>query len=248
MMERVEVLFLGTGDAFGSGGRLQSCIFVQSGEVRFLLDCGASALVGLKRYGVDPSGIGLVLLSHLHGDHFGGIPFLILDGQFSRRTQPLLVAGPSGVEGRVREAMEVFFPGSSRVQRKFPVEFAEMKERTESSFGDIRVTPFPVVHSSGAPSFALRVGCGGKEIGYSGDTEWTDSLIEAARGTDLFISECYLFDKKINYHLNYQILKEQKGNLGCRRLILTHMGEDVLKHLPSLGDMELAEDGKRILV
>jgi len=248
MMERVEVLFLGSGDAFGSGGRLQSCICVQSGEVRFLLDCGASALVGMKRYGVDPSGIGLILLSHLHGDHFGGIPFLILDGQFSRRTQPLLVAGPPGVEGRVREAMEVFFPGSSRVQRKFPVEFAEMKERAESSFGDIRVTPFPVVHSSGSPSFALRVGCGGKEIGYSGDTEWTGSLIEAARGTDLFISECYLFDKKVNYHLNYQILKEQKGNLGCRRLVLTHMGEDVLKHLPSLGDMELAEDGKRVFV
>ena len=248
MMERVEVLFLGSGDAFGSGGRLQSCICVQSGEVRFLLDCGASALVGMKRYGVDPSGIGLILLSHLHGDHFGGIPFLILDGQFSRRTQPLLVAGPPGVEGRVREAMEVFFPGSSRVQRKFPVEFAEMKERAESSFGDIRVTPFPVVHSSGSPSFALRVGCGGKEIGYSGDTEWTGNLIEAARGTDLFISECYLFDKKINYHMNYQILKEQKGNLGCRRLILTHMGEDVLKHLPSLGDMELAEDGKRVFV
>jgi ribonuclease BN (tRNA processing enzyme) len=247
-MEKVEVHFLGTGDAFGSGGRLQSCIGVQTGNLRFLLDCGASGLVSLKRGGVDPAEIGLILLSHLHGDHFGGIPFLILDGQFSRRTRPLLVAGPPGVEARVKEAMEIFFPGSSRVQRKFPVEFAELKERAENVFGEIRVTPFPVVHSSGSPSFALRVGCAGKQIGYSGDTEWTETLIEAASGTDLFISECYLFDKKIHYHLNYQILKEQKEKLGCRRLILTHMGEDVLNHLPSIGDMELAEDGKKILI
>ena len=247
-MEKVEIQFLGTGDAFGSGGRLQACIQVKTGESRFLLDCGASALVSMKRSGVNPGDIGLILLSHLHGDHFGGIPFLILDGQFSRRTLPLLIAGPPGVEGRVQEAMEVFFPGSSRVQRKFPVEFAEMKEKTENRFGEIAVTPFPVVHASGSTSFALRVRCGGKEIGYSGDTEWTETLIEAARGTDLFISECYLFDKKINYHLNYRILKEQEKNLGSRRLILTHLGEEALSQLSSLEDMEWAEDGKKILL
>jgi ribonuclease BN (tRNA processing enzyme) len=247
-MEKVEVQFLGTGDAFGSGGKLQACIFVQTGDFRFLLDCGASALVGMKRFGVDPSGIELVLLSHLHGDHFAGIPFLILDGQFSRRTRPLLIAGPPGVEGRVREAMEVFFPGSTRVQRKFPVEFAEMKEGTESAFGGVRVTPFSVVHPSGSLSYALRVCCGEKEIGYSGDTEWSENLIKAARGTDLFISECCFFDKKINYHLSYQILKDQKENLGSRRLVLTHMGEEVLSRLQSIVDMEWAEDGKKILV
>jgi ribonuclease BN (tRNA processing enzyme) len=247
-MEKVEVQFLGTGDAFGSGGRLQACIYVQTGDFRFLMDCGASALVSMKRFSVDPSGIQLILLSHLHGDHFAGIPFLILDGQFSRRTRQLLVAGPPGVEGRVRELMELFFPGSSRVQRKFPVDFSEMKEKTESVFGDIRVTPFSMVHPSGSPSYALRVRCGGKEIGYSGDTEWNENLIEAARGTDLFISECCFFDKKINYHLNYQTLKGQKESLGSRRLVLTHMGDEVLNRLQSMIDVEWAEDGKKILL
>ena len=247
-MEKVEVQFLGTGDAFGSGGRLQTCIYVQTRDSGFLLDCGASALISMRRFGLEPSGIELILLTHLHADHFAGIPFLILDGQFNRRTRPLLIAGPPGVEGRIREAMEVFFPGSSRVERKFAVKFAEMKEREESAFGGIRVTPFPVVHPSGSPSYALRVNCGGKEIGYSGDTEWIENLIEAAKGTDLFISECYFFDKKINYHLNYQILKDQKENLDCRRLVLTHMGEEVLKHLQEMVDMEWAEDGKKILL
>ena len=247
-MEKVEVQFLGTGDAFGSGGRLQACIYVQTGDFRFLMDCGASALVSMKRFSVDPSGIQLILLSHLHGDHFAGIPFLILDGQFSRRTRPLLIAGPPGVEERIRQTMEIFFPGSTRVQRKFPVDFAEMKEGAESAFGGIRVTPFSVVHPSGSPSYALRVRCGEKEIGYSGDTEWNENLIKAARGTDLFISECCFFDKKINYHLSYPTLKDQKENLGSRRLVLTHMGEEVLNRLQSIIDMEWAEDGKKIIL
>ena len=115
----MKVRFLGSGDAFGSGGRFQTCIHVESGASQLLLDCGASSLIAMRRFGVDPQAIDTVILSHLHGDHFGGVPFLILDGQFKRRTRPLLVAGPPGVEKRVREAMEVFFPGSTRIERKF---------------------------------------------------------------------------------------------------------------------------------
>jgi ribonuclease BN (tRNA processing enzyme) len=244
-MDKIEIQFLGTGDAFGSGGRLQACIHVQMQDLRFLIDCGASALIGMKHFGLDPSLVDLILLSHLHGDHFAGIPFLILDGQFSRRTRPLQIAGPPGVENRVREAMEVFFPGSSQVQRKFRVEFAELKEGITSSCLGLTVTPYAAVHPSGAPSYCLRVKCGEKEIGYSGDTEWTENLIAAARGTDLFISECYFFEKPARYHLNYQILKEQKEKLGCRRLILTHMSEDVLNRLESI-DLEWAADGEKI--
>ncbi len=243
----VEIQFLGSGDAFGNGGRLQACIHVRTDETRFLLDCGASALVGMKRFGVDPSEIDRVLISHLHGDHFAGIPFLILDGQFSRRTRPLRIAGPPGVEERVREAMEILFPGSSQVQRKFSVDFAEMKESTVNFYEGVSVIPYPAVHPSGSTSFALRVSCAGKEIGYSGDTEWTENLISVAREADLFISECYIFDKKINYHLSYQNLQEQKEKLGYHRLILTHMSDDMLKRLESM-NVEWADDGKKIVL
>src|SRR5919204_495218 len=108
--------FLGSGDAFGSGGRLQACISVRSEQAHVLLDCGASSLVAMKRLGVEPNSVDAVVLTHLHGDHFGGIPFLVLDGQFSRRERPLLVAGPPGTRERVVQAMEVLFPGSSGVE------------------------------------------------------------------------------------------------------------------------------------
>lgn len=246
-MSEVEVLFLGTGDAFGSGGRFQTCFAVRAEATQFLIDCGASSLIAMRRFGVDPSLLDTILLSHLHGDHFGGLPFFVLDAQFSRRMRPLAIAGPPGVEARVRDAMEAFFPGSSSVQRKFAVEFTELVEGRQTVLGPIAVTPYGVVHPSGAPSFALRVACGGKVIAYSGDTEWTETLVEAARGADLFICEAYVFEKKIKYHLDYRTLMEKRSRLECRRLILTHMSDDMLQRLQGL-DVDWAEDGKRVVV
>jgi ribonuclease BN (tRNA processing enzyme) len=240
--EPVELTFLGSGDAFGSGGRFQACVHVRAGPTRFLIDCGASSLVAMKRLGVDPAVVEVVLLSHLHGDHFGGLPFLVLDGQFSRRARTLHVAGPPGVETRIGEAMEVLFPGSSRVTRAFALEFLELPERRETRVQDLAVTAYPVVHASGAPAFALRVTAGGKVIGYSGDTEWTESLVEAARGADVFICEAYFFEKRVKYHLDWRTVMEHRHRLDCRRLILTHMSEDMLRRLP-LDGVECAEDG-----
>jgi ribonuclease BN (tRNA processing enzyme) len=201
----------------------------------------------MKRFGVDPSIVDIVLLSHLHGDHFGGIPFFILDAQFRRRMRPLILAGPQGVEARVREAMEVLFPGSSRVQQKFPIEFVELKDRGKATFGPLAVTPYSVIHPSGDTPYALRIELEEKVIGYSGDTEWTETLVEAARGADLFICEAYFFEKKMKYHLDYRTLMDHRMELECRRLILTHMSDDMLQRLQGL-EIGWAEDGKHIVL
>jgi ribonuclease BN (tRNA processing enzyme) len=243
----VKVRFLGSGDAFGSGGRFQTCIHLQSGASQLLLDCGASSLIAMRRFGVEPQAIDTVILSHLHGDHFGGVPFLILDGQFKRRTRPLIVAGPPGVEARVREAMEVFFPGSTRIERKFETRFVELADRAPVEVGPVRVTGFAVVHASGAPPFALRVAAEGKTVSYSGDTEWTESLIDAARGADLFIAEALFYDKRIKYHLDLTTLLQHRARLECRRLVVTHMGEDMLARIDGLA-VEAAEDGKELVL
>jgi ribonuclease BN (tRNA processing enzyme) len=243
----MELRFIGSGDAFGSGGRFQTCLYLSGAGPAGLVDCGASSLVALKRAGVDPSEIGWVLLSHLHGDHFGGLPFMILDGQFSRRTEPLVVAGPPGGRERIEAAMEVFFPGSTGVSRRFATPYQELAPREESTVGPARVTAFAVEHASGAPSYALRVRYGGRVIAYSGDTEWTESLVEAARDADLFVCEAYTFERKIRHHLDYRTLQQHLPRIGCRRVILTHMGPDMLSHLEAV-DTEHALDGQRVTV
>lgn len=238
------IQFLGSGDNFGSGGRLHSCIYVACPDTPFLLDCGATVLIGMRRFGVSPSDVDVILISHLHGDHFAGIPFFILEAQLiSRRTKPLLIAGPPGTEQRVLETMEVLYPRSSRVERRFEVRFFELPEGETTRIGSLLVTPRLVIHGSGAPPYAFRIECGGKVIAYSGDTEWTDSLLDVARGADLFVCEAYFYDKTMKNHLSYLTLKDHAAGLGCRRLVITHMGEDMLRRVEDLGE-ECAEDGK----
>ena len=247
-MKKVKIKFLGSGDAFGSGGRFQTCIFIESDDTGLLLDCGASALISMKHFGVSLLDIDCILITHLHGDHFGGIPFFILDSQLiSRRTEPLQIVGPPGLEERIINAMEINFPGSSKVRQKYRIIFEELQETVATHLGAVKVTAFGAVHGSGAPSYALRLEVSGKTIVYSGDTEWTDNLIKAVDGADLFICETYYYDKKMKNHLNYQTLIDHRSDLRCKKIIVTHMSQDMLDRLNSL-ELEYAEDGKVIIL
>jgi ribonuclease BN (tRNA processing enzyme) len=238
----VTVHFIGSGDAFGSDGRFQACISVRGAGSHVLLDCGATSLVAMKRQGVDPSSVDAILVSHLHGDHFGGIPFLVLDGQFSGRQTPLTLVGPPTLRDRVTRAMEVLYPGSSEVKRKFELRFVELPERTDTALESFSVTAYQVPHGSGAPAYAFRLAYGDKLIAYSGDTAWTDALVDASRDADLFICELYSFDKVIKNHLAYATFQQHRPRLTCRRVVFTHMSPDTLAHRDDIQD-ETARDG-----
>ncbi len=240
----VTITFAGSGDAFGSGGRLQACMHIRPPRpaVPVLLDCGATSLTALKRCGLDPGEVGAVFLSHLHGDHFGGLPFLILDGQFSHRTAPLAIAGPPGTRSRLRTAMECMFPGSSTVRQRFPVQVIELEPGSTGSVAGVEVTCWEVAHPSGAPALALRLAVHGKIIAYTGDTAWTAALTEAAAGADLLIAEAYYRDKAVPYHLRLADIESHQPDLASRRIVLTHLSADMLAG-PSPGTFECAADG-----
>jgi ribonuclease BN (tRNA processing enzyme) len=238
----LELTFVGSGDAFGSGGRLQTCMWLRHGSEQLLIDCGASSLSGLKRMGGRSAEIGTILITHLHGDHFAGIPFLVLDGQFTRRTLPLRIVGPPSIEERIFQTMEVLFPGSSSIDRRFALEFAELEEREETQIGPATVTAYSMRHPCGAPPYALRIAIGGRTVTYSGDGEWGDVLIEASADADLFVCEAYYYEKHIPYHISLQNIAEHRSMLTCRRIILTHMSDDTLNR-PEVSDFEYAYDG-----
>src|ERR1700683_5559228 len=226
---RVAVTFAGSGDAFGSGGRYQACIHLRvPGEAPVLLDCGATSLSALRACGLDPGEISTVFISHLHGDHFGGLPFLILDGQFGRRTSPLTVAGPPGTADRLHQVMEALFPGSSAARRGFGVDVMELTPGGRSTVSGIGVANWEVEPPSGAPPLALRLRLGGATIAYTGDTAWTENLVRVADGADLLIAEAYYYDKAIPYHLRYVDLLGHLAGLTSRRIVLTHLSADMV--------------------
>jgi ribonuclease BN (tRNA processing enzyme) len=241
------VTFAGSGDAFGSGGRYQACIHLRGsdGGDPVLLDCGATSLSALKRLGLDPGEIAAVFVSHLHGDHFGGLPFLILDGQFSGRTKPLMVAGPPGLSRRLTDAMECLFPGSSTASRRFSIDTVELNPGSTHAVSGVTVSAWEGDHPSGAPALLLRLDLAGRTVAYTGDTAWTGAVADVAADADLLIAEAYYRDKNIPYHLRLADLEAHRDQLTARRIIVTHMSADVLGHQVSF---ESAHDGLVIAV
>jgi ribonuclease BN (tRNA processing enzyme) len=236
--------FLGSGDAFGSGGRFNTCFHVErAAHGHLLVDCGASSMVAIRKWNVEPNAISTVLVSHLHGDHFAGLPFFLLDAQLvSRRTAPLLLAGPPGFRDRLMTVMEAMFAGSTQVQRKFDLDIRELQLHERVDMNGLAVTPYLMKHYSGAPSYALRIETEGKVLTYSGDTEWVEELIPAGRDADLFICEAYFFDKVMKYHIDYSTLVSHLPRIGAKRTIVTHMSAELLARASEIR-LEAADDG-----
>ncbi len=237
---------VGSGDAFGSGGRFNSCLFIETAKGTLLLDCGASSLVALKAHGLDPNRIDGIVLSHLHGDHFGALPFLLLDAQFlAGREKPLLIAGPPGTRTRLDQALEVFFPLSTKSKWRFPWKVVEIALDHDTKILGHTVRTAEVIHQSGAPSTAVRLSDGKTLLAFSGDTEWTETLVAVADGADLFICECYAHDGRIAGHMSWQILKRRLPDLRAQRIMVTHMNPTMLARLDEVkaAGVLVAEDG-----
>jgi ribonuclease BN (tRNA processing enzyme) len=219
---------------------------VDTAGTRFLIDCGATALIGLDRLGIDPNSIPTIFISHLHGDHFAGLVWWLIHAQHvGKRTVPLTVVGPEGVEARFKAAAEALFAGSTGVPRRYDLQFLELALERPLDAGSVRVTPFEAKHPSGAPSYALRFETEGKVLSFSGDSEWVESLVPAGRGADLYVMECYWFEGEPRFHMSWKTIQANLDLIGAKRVMLTHMAAPMLARRAEIADprIVLAEDG-----
>ena len=242
----MRLTIVGCGDAFGSGGRSNTCFMLETAKATLVVDFGASALPALKKQGIDPNRIDGIVLSHLHGDHFGGLPFVLVEAQFlSQRKKPLLIAGPPGTKARLDSLLEVFFPKSTGSKWKFPWRVQEIAVGAPDSVLDHSIVTAEVIHQSGAPSTALRLSDSKKTFAYSGDTEWTDALLPIAKDADLFICECYAYAGTITGHITWEALKPRLADLRAHRVMLTHMNPTMLAKVDDVrqSGVLIAEDG-----
>ena len=242
----MRLTIVGSGDAFGSGGRFNTCFWLKTAKATLLVDCGASTPVALKARGLDHGNVDGIILSHLHGDHFGALPFLLIEAQLvMRRERPLVIAGPPGSRARIEGAIENFFPRALTNKWRFPFEIVEIEPGKPADVLGHAISTAEVVHQSGAPSTALRISDGQKLFAYSGDTEWTDALVGVADGADLFIVECYGYAGTLKGHLSWEILKLKLPSLRAKRIMLTHMSAAMLAKVEEAraAGLEIAEDG-----
>jgi ribonuclease BN (tRNA processing enzyme) len=250
--EGLELTFLGTGDAFASHGRFQSGYMVDAPGCRTLMDPGPTALCAMKRNGFSPKDIDIILVSHLHGDHFGGLPFLLLEYLYeSLRTTELIIAGPHHLKERTWQLFKTMFPGTKpdlpRLARQ--IRFVVIEPGCDLAVGPIRIGAMRTPHMKPPEtSLALRLAINGRTIVFSGDSGWTDEIVEFCAGADLFICECTYFESiGLDFHMNYPGLSANRQRFDVKRMLLTHIGREVLERI---GDVELetAQDGMRVQI
>lgn len=237
---------LGCGDAFSSGGRNHTSFLLQTAKSHILIDCGASTPMALKRAGFSFNDIDYIVLSHFHGDHYGGLPYLILEGaKLLHRNRPLSIISPPGLESRLRELLRLLYPGSEDALDAFPIHYIAYESGRSLEQPHFMLTAYEVEHAKATKPHGLRLELEDKVMAYSGDTSWHDNLQPLAQEADLFICECNFFEEETPSHLNYTTLQQKLPKLTAKRIVLTHLGESMLEKKDRL-EIEVLEDGQRI--
>ena len=242
----MKLTIIGSGDAFSSGGRLQAAFLLDGSGEPILIDCGATTLVGLERLHIELDSIPHIVISHLHGDHFGGLIWCRMHaGLVSRRQTPLDIYGPPGLETRVAVVMDAFYPGIAAKLSGLTVRYHVIEPRQPMDVGGTQMTAFVVDHPSGAPSFGLRFEAKGKVLAYSGDSQWTETLVDIGQHADLYLIECYRFAGAPMMHLSWAQIAHNLTRFGAKRLLLTHMSNEMLRHRVDVVDprVAFADDG-----
>jgi ribonuclease BN (tRNA processing enzyme) len=243
MIMSVTVTFVGSGDAFGTGGRFQTCILIDAPETRFVIDFGASSLIALNKMGIEHNTIETIVLTHLHGDHCGGIPFILMDAMLgAKRQTPLTIAGPRETEKKLVTINEALMPGMHVMTPKFDLEYVEIDVMKRTQLGNLTITSFPANHTGQTNPTSVRVEVAGKVISYTGDSAWTKHMPKVAENADLFICECYYHEKPVRFHMNYTDIQAHWEELKAKRTILTHFSREMM-HNKDIIPEETAYDG-----
>jgi ribonuclease BN (tRNA processing enzyme) len=217
----LDLLFLGSGNAFASGRYWSS--FLLNG--RYLFDASPTVLAHLKRAGAAPSGIDGVFISHFHADHYFGLPFLLLEyAELSQRNSDLTIVGPPGVEERVRALTKLAFPYLLDREQSYQRHFVDAADGKEGELDGLRYTMREVIHVEELECFGYRVEVNGRVLAYSGDSVFCESLIDLAQGADVFVVECSRWDEREGPHLGPNDIRELRRRLGPKPgFVLTHM-------------------------
>ena len=238
-----KITTIGTGDAFSTGGRFQSCFLVKHQNGSFLVDCGANAYLGLVRTVPNLDDIANILITHFHGDHYGGLPFFLINRKFfSHKKKLLRIYTPEGGKDHIMVLSEALYPslGLDLVNQE-NLEIIEYQSNVAFKIPDFEVLPIPVIHAPESHPHGFRIDFGNKVLGFSGDTEWTDAIYDIASGADLMMLECNNYDSIRPGHCSYTQILKNRHNLPAR-LILNHFGEEMLKNIDEI-EIEMAEDG-----
>ncbi|MBI2379063.1 MAG: MBL fold metallo-hydrolase [Deltaproteobacteria bacterium] len=245
---------VGSSDAFNSVGRAHSCYWLDGASTgSVMVDFGATALSAARRAGKEPRDLRAIVVTHLHGDHIGGFPYLWLDGMYNTiRTKDLLVVGPVGTRARIEALGHVTYGDVIDRPRPYDIEWREILPGESTTFDGLTVRGFAAKHMDlPEQPLCIQMSCAdGSVVAFSGDTEICDGLFGAARGADLLVAECSGMRPPAGRHITWEEWAQHLPRVEARRVLLTHLNAEVrsktselLSKKPSGPELAFAEDG-----
>ena len=230
----LDLLFLGSGNAFGVEGRAFSSVLLNG---RYLFDCGPTVLQQLRKAGVSHTDIDAVFISHFHADHFFGLPFLFLASRYEGRERDITVVGPPGIEERTASLMSLGYPHLLD-EANFQVNFVEVEDGTRDQVCGLEYRAANVDHVAHLSCFAYRADLDGRSVVYSGDTTLCGGLLGLAKGADVVILEVSC--DRVPVHLSPEGVAAVAQHSPESRIILTHL--DGLPDIGEFPDVTIAGD------
>lgn len=196
-----------------------------------MVDFGATALADLRRRGRSPDELAGVAITHLHGDHIGGLPYFWIDALFNqRRAAPFRIIGPTGTRARLEELLRVTYGPIAEYERPFSLELEEIRPGQQASLAGLTVRAYAADHMDPPEEplcLRLEAPNGGPTVAFSGDTSMCPGLFEAARGADLLIAECTTLAPPSGRHCTWSEWETELSKVEADRVLLTHLGADV---------------------
>ena len=245
-MTTTTVTVLGSADAFNSAGRGNAGYLVEDAEGAFCVDFGPTALMALKALGFAPDDLDAVFVTHLHGDHFGGLQQLLIDAQYCHaRRRPLTIGGPLGTGKRV-EAWYKLAYGSAAGRRSFATRYLEWAPGDVGLAVGRQIRTFRANHmATREGALCLRIKSGKAVLAFTGDTGWFDEMPVLAKGADLFVCECTDDRTAIDTHLSWEMLAPRFSQLEAKRILLTHFSDAMRRKIKQLAAprVSFADDG-----
>jgi ribonuclease BN (tRNA processing enzyme) len=221
----IKVTILGSGTCVPSLKRSSCSVLMEVGSSRLLFDSGPGTMRRLLEARASIFDISHIFYSHFHPDHTGEfVPFIFATkySNGNRRQTPLTAAGGRGFLAFYQGLKTVYghwielAPGLLKT-----IEF-DNHRYDHRQFEDFSVETAPVAHNQ--ESIAFRVtGSDGQSVVYTGDTDYSETIIDLAKETDLLICECALPDKlRAPGHLTPSLAGDLAARANVRRLVLTH--------------------------
>jgi len=222
----LELSFLGSANAFTPGGRYWSS-FVANG--RYVFEAPPTLLPHFKHLGLPLADIRVVFVTHFHGDHFLGLPFLFLEYTYlTPRKEDLFIVGPPGIEAKSESLTEMAFPGLSDAETTYRRVYLEVQPGGEHSLAGLRFQALPMRHAAQKMAcFGYKLRLDGKTLAYTGDTEMCDEIFLLAEGADVLVLDCSYSESEGPEHLSLPEVLEVRKRVSPRTtIILTHLDRE----------------------